>query len=220
MPSQARQRYNTNDTEVGRLLDIHGIITQGVQGRHHNLSALHKSSVIMMCACWEAYVEDLVREATAHMLANIDDAVRVPEGLRRKIADDIRNEKDPMGTWSLSGGGWKTSVQVKVEQLCDGLNGGLNTPSAKNVSTLSRTALGLNVAEKWAWRGMNNESAKAKLNKLVKARGAVAHGQAVEGGLNINSCNGFRTHIARLVEITDDAVNGHMNDTYGQALFQ
>ena len=220
MPSQARQRYNANDTEVERLLAIHGMITQGVQGRHHNTGALHKSSLIMMCACWEAYIEDLIREATAHMLAIIDDPARLPDGMRWKIAEDVRGEKDPMGAWRLSGNGWKHLVTARVEQLYDGLNGGLNTPNSKNVSDLPRTTLGVNVTTSWSWRRMANETAKAKLNRLVKARGSVAHGQPVDGGLNIATCNGFRNHVARLVELTDEAVNRHMEATYGRPLFE
>jgi RiboL-PSP-HEPN len=96
----------------------------------------------------------------------------------------------------------------KVEQMCDGLYGGLNTPNYKNVKGMMKDIFGIaDIKEYWSWQGMKPDQAATKLDDLVNLRGALAHGGRVRGSLSIGVCQTYNNHIKALVEATDGAVS-------------
>jgi hypothetical protein len=60
----------SNTSEVQKLIRIHQAITGGQRGRPPDLEALHKSGVVLLVACWEAYIEDLAANAFCVLLDN------------------------------------------------------------------------------------------------------------------------------------------------------
>src|SRR5690348_3174204 len=57
------QRLFANLSEVRRLVQIHAHLTGPKPGRRHDVDILNKSGIVLAVACWEAYVEDLARQA-------------------------------------------------------------------------------------------------------------------------------------------------------------
>lgn len=218
MSSSSLEKYQANYTDVQRLLEIHETITQGVQGRHYKLEALNKSIVILLCASWEAYVEDVTREGFNFLLRAVTDPSQLPEGIRAQVAASVREGK-PDAIWRLAGRGWKTVARELIAQKCDGLAGGLNTPKSKNVSQLLRTAFGFNVTQSWTWTRMTQERTREKLDQLVDARGMYAHGQQPLEAITKQRCSQFQAHVQNLVSRTDVAINAYLIKTYDRGMF-
>jgi hypothetical protein len=59
-------------TEVRRLLQIHGQLGGTGPGRRWGSEVLNKSAVVLLVACWEAYLEDLVTHAFDESLNRCD----------------------------------------------------------------------------------------------------------------------------------------------------
>ena len=63
--------------DAGELLTAHAALRTGRPGRQYGLASLNRATVVICVSAWEAYVEELVREAL--------EAIRPPS--------------PPMGTW-------------------------------------------------------------------------------------------------------------------------
>ena len=50
----------TNFQEIDRIIEIHGEISGSGPGYKHNVQVLNKSAIVLLLACWEAYIEDLM----------------------------------------------------------------------------------------------------------------------------------------------------------------
>jgi hypothetical protein len=205
----AKEKFNNNYRDVENLFVIHNKLTGGVQGKNRNLTpSLLKSGVIFICACWEAFVEDVCRDGGDWIVAEVIDPSNLPNGIKAKIAEELKSAKNPIDLWNLSGDNWKQLVRGKVEMMCDGLAGGLNTPNYKNVRALMKDIFGIpDIKLYWSWQGMMPDQAAKKLDDLVALRGALAHGGSVAGSLSIGLCQTYNNHIKALVETTDSAVS-------------
>lgn len=54
--------------EVSRLYEIHTQISGHGPGYKHDVQVLNKSAVVLLVACWEAFIEDLALSAFDEML--------------------------------------------------------------------------------------------------------------------------------------------------------
>ena len=200
-------RFHGNHTHIDNLFEIHAKITGGVQGQGRRLTpSLLRASLVFMCASWETFIEDICIEGADILISEVGDAPRVPNGIKSKIARDLREAKNPLDIWQIAGDGWKAAFKDKVVKLCDGQSGGLNTPNYKNVSGLLYDIFGLKLEPHWRWQGMTSKAAIGKLDQIVRLRGGVAHGQN-PGSLNIQMCRDYNNHIEHLVDVTAKAVD-------------
>ncbi|MBI1405171.1 MAG: hypothetical protein GC145_03480 [Caulobacter sp.] len=207
----AFQSFQRNYGDVQVLFEVHGTLTEGVQGRNRLMTpAVLKSGIVLMCAAWEAFVEDACVEGAQLVSEQLQNPNNLPAGVKRKIASKLETDKHDLASWQLAGEGWRELYRVEVARLCDGLAGGLNTPNTANVKALYKDVFGLaDASANWGWQGMTPERAARKLNDLVRLRGELAHGRGA-GGLNIGTVQGHAAHIERLVTqlqaSTNDAI--------------
>jgi hypothetical protein len=195
--------FHGNHTHIDNLFRIHTKITGGVQGQGRNLTpSLLRATLVFMCASWETFVEDICLEGARILAAEADDVTKIPNGIKTKIANDLREKKNPLDLWQIGGGGWKSVLMDKVLQLSEGLN----TPNSANVGRLFEDLFNLQIKRHWRWQGMTAEAAVAKLDTIVRLRGGVAHGRH-GGSLNIQTCKDYSSHIERLVSLTAKAVD-------------
>jgi hypothetical protein len=54
--------FNDNVAETERLIDIHSALTGKERGYRHNVEVLNKSGIVLLVACWEAFIEDLAEK--------------------------------------------------------------------------------------------------------------------------------------------------------------
>src|ERR1700692_2663858 len=90
-----------NVREVNRLLEIHSQITTPGPGHKHAVQVLHKSAIVLLIACWEAFVEDLAAKALEAMIHGAPDHSVFPPDVLERVA----NKHHGMKAWDLAGTG-------------------------------------------------------------------------------------------------------------------
>ncbi|WP_407306138.1 HEPN domain-containing protein [Desulfosporosinus sp. SB140] len=105
--SLAMKAFWSNRADIFRLLQIHSDVGGIKQGRRFGLEVLNKSAVVLITACWEAFVEDLAIEAFDHMLGHCQQYSQFPDGVRRIAGKTLRSSLDERKIWELAGDGWK-----------------------------------------------------------------------------------------------------------------
>ncbi len=201
--SQAANTFATSSEEVAQLTDIHERISGKERGRRH-LEVLNKSAIVLLCAIWEAYCEDVADEALRHLLANLRDPSALPEPLRKRIAKELKEDKHELSPWRVAGDGWKGHLRTRLGVLRQARNIEWNNPKAANVDKFFEDALGImKISDAWHWWRINAPMAKHKLDMIVTLRGDIAHRgktlRYVEKGRVITSLN----HVRKLVAVTD-----------------
>lgn len=176
MPSQARIAFENNRKDVARLMEIHGDLAGDTPGRKHGVEVLNKSAIVLMCAVWEAYCEDLAAEAVEHLVTNARDASALPKALRKTVASELESDKNVLAVWDLAGDGWKAVLRSRLVDITERRNRSLNTPRSSNIDSLFEEAVGIcNVSASWHWHNVSAATARAKLDGYVTQRGDVAH---------------------------------------------
>jgi len=165
-----------NRREIERLLEIHSQIAGSSPGKKHDVEVLNKSSIVLLVACWEAYIEDLADAAFDHLLANARSPQQIPNKVLTMASKSLRSDQDELRVWDLAQDGWKSVLQDHREAVKDKYTGKLNTPRPKQIDLIFEQMLGLKaVSSKWNWQGASNENVIKRLEDLVTLRGQIAH---------------------------------------------
>src|SRR5687768_6313005 len=106
MSSDARAKFKENVKDVKRLIEIHTIVGGTGQGYRHQLEVLHKSSIVLTCAFWESYCEDIAAEAL-EFVVEYAEPENLSKGVRKIVADELKREDHQLAVWKLAGDGWK-----------------------------------------------------------------------------------------------------------------
>lgn len=220
MPSKSREKFTENSKDVERLLKIHTDVAGDAPGRKWGVEVLNKSAVILVCAVWEAYVEDVLHEALDHISAKLTDPSKLPLELRKLIAKQVRDDKNDLAPWNLAGAGWQAQLAKNLESIKARFTGGWNTPKSNPVKELFENALGLaDVTASWKRTTLTVGKARQKLDDYVKLRGDIAHRSKAASSVTKDQASEFLEHVQRLVEFTDSAVSNHVKTFTGSGLF-
>ena len=79
-----------NLEEVNRLLSIHSDISGSGPGRKRDVQVLNKSALIMLLACWEAYIEDAAENFFNFALDNAEEPSVFPEHVLAIAAKEVK----------------------------------------------------------------------------------------------------------------------------------
>lgn len=214
--SQAQLQFEHNRADVERLLEIHKEFAGDDPGRKHGVAVLNKSSIVLLCAVWEAYCEDLVAEGIRHLVANVDGHDKLPKDLRKTIVSDLALDKNALAFWRLADDGWRTLLTARADELTEARNRKLNTPKSSNIRDLFRVGIGLeDVTTCWRWRKMSAKDAGKKLDEFVALRGSIAHRGTADDSVKKVHVTGFLNHVGRLVTATDDHVAHFIEEACG-----
>ncbi len=165
-------KFISNIRDVGQLTNIHAAVTKPGPGRKHNVEILHKSAIVLLVACWEAFIEDLAENALSALIAGVTNPLAIPSEVRERIASKLSGPK----SWSLAGDGWKAACRNHLREVLERTVGQLNTPKTSQVNELFEKVLGhKNLSSDWKWRGRSAKGAQAALDVLVTLRGSIAH---------------------------------------------
>ncbi len=115
MASKALANFRGNRADVDRLMEVHGEISGDSPGRKYQVEVLNKSAVVLLCASWEAFCEDLVSEAVEHFVQHAPSANALPQLVRKRIAADFK--ADEMRMWTLADGGWRQVLTARLSAL-------------------------------------------------------------------------------------------------------
>ena len=182
------QRLEKNINEVKRLLEIHRLLAGNSPGRKYNVEVLNKSAIVMLVACWEAFIEDLASSAFKFMLEHATDHTAFPDDVLAIASKKLKSAQDNREVGRLAGTGWRSVLTEHKDDLFKEYIGKLNTPKPKQVDSLFSSLLGLSsISSKWFWHTVPHDKACQKLTGLIELRGSIAHqvgaGKAVSKAL-------------------------------------
>jgi hypothetical protein len=220
MPSTARATFEANRQDVDRLMQLHTTEGGDEPGRRVGLEVLNKSAIVLLCAVWEAYVEDLATEVIDHYVTHVGEVSKLPKRLPEQVHKELTDQSST-ASWKLAGDGWRAHLRNRLNAFEAQRNTGLNTPKASYVQHFFATAVGVtDVPAHWSWSGMAADKAQAKLDRLVTLRGDIAHrGSTSAGGVRKGTVTDPRSFIRRLVEATDGYVCREVDRATGVPLF-
>lgn len=165
-------QFNENIGEVNQLLSIHTKLGGAGPGRKRDVEVLNKSAIVLVVACWEAFVEDLAGIALDFMITNAKDHTAFP----KSVLDRVSSKNSGPNAWALAGDGWKKALRDNYTEILAKTAGILNTPRAPQVDDLFLKSIGLqSVSSNWYWKGRKKGSAITALDDLITLRGSIAH---------------------------------------------
>ena len=175
------------------------------------MEVLNKSAVVLLVACWEAYIEDLATTAFEYMLTQVTDANAIPARVLVSAVEGLKNSQDARAVWALAGDGWRAVLQAhKADVLLDHVKG-LNTPRHKQIDSMFDSLLGLRwLSNGWRWQGMTVARSRDKLDGLVTLRGDIAHRVAASTSVLKRDVIDYAEFIWRLATTSSNSVRAHL----------
>lgn len=203
-----------NIDEVDRLSDIHSQITTKGPGRKYNVEILHKSAIVLLVACWEAYVEDLVGAMLEHMVVKAKDHTVFPEYVLKRIGSDHSGLK----AWDLAGAGWKKILRGNLQGVLSRTTGSLNTPKTEQVDALFKKAVGLSaLSSSWYWPGRSVQQTTTMLDDLVTLRGSIAHRVKTAHSVKLKDVKDARSLVYRLSVKSHNRARAYLLNQLGES---
>lgn len=211
------RNFVSNVMEVDRLLEIHAMATSPGPGRKHAVEILNKSGIVLLVACWEAFVEDLASNALRLLLEKGNDhSVFSDEVLER-----IGSKHQGKNAWLLAGDGWKSVCVNHLKDVLAKTTGNLNTPKAQQVDELFEKVLGLKeISKRWSWKGRTVAASREDLDALVTLRGSIAHRVKATRNVRKKDVTDARDFISRLAVKSHNAVTSHLATRLGTNVWQ
>lgn len=201
--SQAYRRFEAGREDIKRLLQLHREKAGPKRGRKRGVEVLTKSAIVLICAYWEAYIEDVCEEALGRLLAGIQSPSDLPAELKKAVAKRVREDKDESAPWSLAQDGWRKVCKDHISERLQKLN----NPKSEKVSEVFRLALGIeDITEGWARPRMAKDRARRKLDDSIDLRGSIAHRGRTGATVRKKQCTDFLTLVEELVQSTDKVI--------------
>ena len=208
-------RYNLD--EINRLLEIHTEIAGSGPGYKHNVQVLNKSAVVLLLACWEAYIEDLAENCFNLMLSKANVPHVFPDHVLATAAKEVRkHDKD---VWLIANAGWKDVLKSHKEKVLENyvIRGAFNTPNPDKIDHLFANLLGMPpLSRTWYWSGMSVVKSKEKLNKLIELRGNIVHRVQTSKNVTKFDVSDNKEFILRLAVISNNRAIRYLKEKIGQ----
>lgn len=221
MASNARKAFDENAEDIERLLELHEEKGGVLRGRRVGLEVLNKSAIVLITSFWEAYCEDIAAEGLEHLIVHVNDPKKLPTSLMQQVAKELRGEKNELAIWSLAAEGWKRVLTDRLERLREQRNRQLNTPKAEKIDELFFASLGVKrISDSWFWLSkMKPDRARAKLDRFVTLRGAIAHRGAAASSVTKSQVEDYFEFVKKLVSKTGGHVNAYVKKVSGSSLW-
>jgi hypothetical protein len=204
MPSRAFLNFERKMiVDVDRIIETHGELSHDKPGKR-GLGHLTRGGVLLLCAAWELYLEELLTECVEVCIVRVRAPGALPVPVKRTISDSIRESKHHFRPLEMSGDGWKN---VYREIASDWVKS-LNTPVKYNVDKLFLKIIGLDeISRSWS----DGDS----VDTFVKARGDIAHRGRDAGYVTIDKLgNEYLPHITQTAIETDNAVSTYFHGAF------
>lgn len=205
MPSDAFGKFETVMlVDVDRIMESHRDLNQDGPGRR-GLGHLTRGGVMLLCAAWELYLEELLVEAVEVCIERCGGPDHLPESVKHTISNYIRTSKHHFKPLAMSGDGWRDIYRdIAHERVRE-----LNTPKHGNIDGMFLGLIGKN-ALSGSWSG-----GAATVDDFVTARGDIAHRGRDAGYVTIAKLRDeYRPQIARAAIETDNEVSTYLHGCF------
>ena len=212
------QNFFDNLSEINYLPSIHTVIAGTTPGRKRQVQILNKSAIVLYTACWEYYIEDLIREAFNFLLINSKKHNAFPNSVLAKASKEIKNDKDDLRVWDLAGFGWKKVLENYQKTILEKKIDHFHVPRPENIDELYSKLLGINtITNQWSWKKMCNKDAIDTLNKYVDLRGEIVHNVKTKTSVRKKDVDYYRKFLNRTAVILHNRVTTHIENLIGEA---
>jgi len=176
MPSKSYINFLHIRMDVLKLIETHTFYTK-TKPNQKSLGHLTRSAIVMLCAAWERYNEDLLLEAIDEICDSVTDINLLNKKIKKTISSKVKLDKNENKPIELAGDGWKTvwkSYAVIETKL-------LHTPKSDKLKALFDTYLGIQDYTRM-WSSPNPK----QIDDFVSDRGDIAHNGNKASYMNIN----------------------------------
>ena len=214
----ARGNFENSKKQVKYLLeDIHeGIAGTDPGRRPESLSALNMSAIVLITACWESYLETLLRKVFEFLLDSASYEI-IPESLKRIVRTEIIQGKDHAFIDQLIcqtteeedlTDAWKEILKRYVEEKINSFH----TLSKEKVNKLFEHTLVLNnLSDCWSWQNRTQENAITQFHKYLNIRHKIVHGNMNKNVVK-KDAQDYLTIVEHLVDETEKKVKSHIEE--------
>lgn len=207
MESNAKQKFDKNCEDINKLLGFHELSGGSSPGRRYGLEVLNKSAVVLICAIWEAYCEDIAAEGLENIVNDATSADNLSEDIKKQVVKYLEKEKHDLKAWKLADRGWRDLLRSMLVDLQEQRNRNLNTPKSDNINDLFEKSLGINkISTHWRWKKMSSHQSTVKLDKYINLRGAIAHRGKAGETVQKQQVIAFLNHVKQIVDIIETVV--------------
>lgn len=170
MPSNSYIKFLNLIRDVDELIDAYEVLKDA---NRKNLGCISRSGILMLCASWEFYIEELLLESIDYLNNKSLDIGELPTEVKKQIGIRIRKEKNEIKPLELAESGWRViwRAYAKIDTEI------LNTPNQEKLDNLYKKHLGISkVSDFW------NTYEPEEINEFIRTRGKIAHkGRSVRG---------------------------------------
>ncbi|HCE2343365.1 TPA: HEPN domain-containing protein [Vibrio parahaemolyticus] len=186
MPSQAYRKFIHNTVDVDRLISSHETLSPNGNGRgRRGLGHITRSGVMMLCASWEVYVEDVLIECAKYISNDCFHPHELPKAVKKNLAKKIREHKNELKALELGGNGWR---DVFI-QYCQNESRLVNSPKTTILEPLYEKYIGLeNLSSYWTCGGQY-------ITDFVSVRGGIAHNGRSSGYITVRELEQYNDTI-------------------------
>lgn len=204
MPSSAFGSFRYNVVDVARLIQSHAQLHNGAPGKK-GLGHITRSGIVMLCASWELYVEDLLVEAAEIICNRASAAHSLPLDSQKELSKHVKESKHELKPLDLSGTGWRKVFVDHVKAKC----ASLNTPKAGPLDDLFHRSIGLaSLSTSWTC------GAQA-INDFVGVRGEIAHKGRSAPYVSVAALRSYLDLIKKVTMESDNCVRSHIISVAG-----
>lgn len=165
MPSKAFTRYKSKlISDVNALIETHAELNPPGRGRR-SLGHITRGAVVMLCAAWEIYLEEVIRDSVRYLSEHTPEPKVLPKAAAKELSKFVKNHDHELKPLDLAIDGWKITYQ----SLADVLIASFNTPKSGPANELFRRTLGVSCVSDW-W-SVGTET----VDDFVSVRGEIAH---------------------------------------------
>ena len=204
MPSNSFKHFRGNMVDVYRLIQTHEKLSKSVKGKSA-LSHITRSGVVMLCACWEHYVEAVLMESARYFNEKLTCPSSLPKQTQKHIAKSVANAKHELKSLELAGEGWKT---VYYSYCCEDAHR-LNTPKVGPLNELYSHYIGVDdITKLW-------NVTKDDINNFVSLRGDIAHKGRSTDYVYISNLKSYTSMIYQNSLFMDNALCDYLRSFVG-----
>lgn len=203
MPSSAFRKFERNMlVDVDRIIETHGNLNHDGRGRR-GLGHITRGGVLMLCAAWELYVEEVILEGIQFVIANVDLPNALPKDVQKELARAVKESKHDLKPLELAGEGWKSLYRNHAHETL----AGLNTPKSGNLDPLFKRFLGVpSISGNWTVGAQT-------INDFVGVRGDIAHRGRDARYVTINRLAEYKRVISSAAIDTDNFLSEFLRDS-------
>ena len=194
-------------------IDALKIIAAYTYYKNHNLQGTSlgfftRSGIMMLCAAWERYNEDLLLECVDNICLHLNDVNKLDNEVKKTISLKIKNEDHELSPLKLVGEGWKdvwkTYSKIETEKL--------NTPKVANLNNMFKNYIGKkDYSSHW------NLPDVTQIDNFVSDRGDIAHNGNKSSNIRMSKLRTYQDMIIDTVINIDSEMADEIRKITGQA---